>query len=107
MSHLSESHDARTLDRLELILGRILGGGVFLATVLLAVGLMLWAFRVEYAVSLPLLHAGLIALIVTPVLRVIVSVVGFALARDWFFTLVTLAVLAVLGGTFWAAMLQR
>jgi uncharacterized membrane protein len=104
MSHPSSPE---ALARLELIVGHILRVGVLVATGLLAVGLTLWVLRVERDTSLQLLHAGLITLMVTPVLRVVVSVVEFARARDWFFTLVTLAVLAVLGGTFWAAMLQR
>ncbi|MPZ17174.1 MAG: DUF1634 domain-containing protein [Luteitalea sp.] len=108
MTHLSSTASStETLARLELIVGRILRIGVVVATVLLVVGLALWVPRVEPTIALQLLHAGLITLMLTPVLRVVVSVVEFARARDWFFMLVTLAVLAVLGGTFWAAMLQR
>jgi uncharacterized membrane protein len=43
---------------------------------------------------------GLLLLIATPVLRVAVSVIGFALDRDRLFVLITLAVLAVLIGSF-------
>ena len=39
---------------------------------------------------------GLLLLIATPILRVAVSVIGFALARDRTYTLITAAVLAVL-----------
>ncbi|MGH9162347.1 MAG: DUF1634 domain-containing protein [Vicinamibacteraceae bacterium] len=104
---MRQASSPETLARLELVVGRILGVGVLVATGLLMVGLALWVLRVEPDTSLQLLHAGLITLMVTPVLRVVASVVEFARVRDWFFTLVTLAVLAVLGGTFWAAMLQR
>lgn len=43
---------------------------------------------------------GLLLLIVTPVLRVAVSVVGFAYERDRTFVLITLTVLVVLIGSF-------
>jgi len=47
-----------------------------------------------------LVMLGLLLLIATPVLRVAVSTVGFALDRDRRFVLITLAVLAVLIGSF-------
>ncbi|MGA2036023.1 MAG: DUF1634 domain-containing protein [Acidimicrobiales bacterium] len=47
-----------------------------------------------------LVMLGLLLLIATPVLRVAVSVIGFALDRDRLFVLITLAVLAVLIGSF-------
>ena len=47
-----------------------------------------------------LVMLGILLLIATPVLRVAVSVVGFALDRDRIFMLVTLAVLVVLIGSF-------
>lgn len=39
---------------------------------------------------------GLVVLLATPVMRVAASVVGFALEEDWLYTLITLAVLAIL-----------
>jgi uncharacterized membrane protein len=39
---------------------------------------------------------GLLALLLTPVLRVLVSVVMFALERDWLYTGITLLVFVIL-----------
>jgi uncharacterized membrane protein len=47
-----------------------------------------------------LVMLGLLLLIATPVLRVTVSVIGFARERDRRFVLITLVVLAVLIGSF-------
>jgi uncharacterized membrane protein len=47
-----------------------------------------------------LLAAGLLVLIVTPVLRVAVSVIGFAFERDWIYVGLTVLVLLVLLGSF-------
>jgi len=44
--------------------------------------------------------AGLLVLIATPVLRVALSVVGFALQRDWVYVGLTVLVLLVLLGSF-------
>ncbi|MCC6579713.1 MAG: DUF1634 domain-containing protein [Phycisphaeraceae bacterium] len=49
---------------------------------------------------------GLLLLIATPVLRVCVSVVAFALDRDWVFALVTLLVLIVLLASFLVGRLE-
>ena len=46
-----------------------------------------------------LLTVGLLALILTPFLRVAGSIVVFAWERDWRYTLITLVVLAVMIGS--------
>lgn len=43
---------------------------------------------------------GLLLLILTPVMRVVVSIVAFALERDWAFVAMTTVVLAVLAASF-------
>jgi uncharacterized membrane protein len=43
-----------------------------------------------------LVQVGLVILLLTPVARVVASVVGFALERDWLYVAVTAAVLAIL-----------
>jgi uncharacterized membrane protein len=48
-----------------------------------------------------LLHLGLVLLILTPVTRVLAVTAGFALARDWAFAALALAVLAVLATGAW------
>ena len=45
---------------------------------------------------LAIMQLGILALIATPVLRVALSLVGFALERDWVYVLCTAIVLAVL-----------
>ncbi|MFZ3217745.1 MAG: DUF1634 domain-containing protein [Candidatus Acidiferrales bacterium] len=53
----------------------------------------------EQAISLSplgLIQFGLLLLIATPVARVLFSVIGFALERDWMYVLVTLLVLGLL-----------
>jgi uncharacterized membrane protein len=45
---------------------------------------------------LGLIQFGLLLLIATPVARVLFSVLGFALERDWMYVVVTLLVLALL-----------
>ena len=54
-------------------------------------------------VSKTLLTLGLAILLLTPVARVVLSVVGFVRHRDWWFVLFTGTVLALLGASFTAA----
>jgi uncharacterized membrane protein len=84
--------------RLERELGRLLLAGVAIAAVLLAVGLALWFAGTSARADL-LLRAGLVALMATPIVRVVLSLAAFVRARDWFFVVMTLSVLAVLGVT--------
>jgi len=77
-------------------LGKTLGWGTILATVLLALGLLLSLARVESRLSSSLAHAGLIVLMCTPVARVVVSVGEYARQRDWTFLTLTLTVLGML-----------
>lgn len=46
--------------------------------------------------SLGIIQLGLLLLILTPVMRVIFSAVGFAAERDWLYLTITISVLAVL-----------
>lgn len=55
--------------------------------------------RLRAAQPLAVTELGLIVLILTPVVRVACSVVGFALERDWAYVLITLLVLVVLVGS--------
>jgi uncharacterized membrane protein len=89
---------ART-DRLERWLGRILTAGVLASTGLLAIGLALELLGAEHDVATALMNAGLIALMATPVARVVTSVVEYALERDWLFLTLTSAVLVILFGS--------
>lgn len=87
--------------RFEASAARALRVGVLAAAALLLVGLVLW--ELDSAAAPPLLEAGLVVLMGTPVFRVAVSVVAYLHARDWFFVATSLAILAVLLGAIWIA----
>lgn len=86
------------LRRFEAVAARVLGIGVLSSAALLAAGLAVWLTMGD-AWATPLLDAGLVALMATPAARVVVSLVEYLRARDWFFVATTLGVLAVLLAT--------
>jgi uncharacterized membrane protein len=89
----------------EVLLGRTLGIGVAISTVLLALGLVL-QLSVGGPVASMLLQAGLLVLMGTPMARVLLSCLEYIRQRDWFFAVSGLAVLVVLGITVWQATRQ-
>jgi uncharacterized membrane protein len=91
--------------RFELLLGRTLGIGVAISTALLALGLAL-QLTTGSPLASPLLNAGLLVLMGTPMARVLLSCLEYIRQRDWFFAVSGLAVLAVLGITVWQATRQ-
>jgi uncharacterized membrane protein len=103
----------------ELVISYVLRGGVLLAAAIIALGVVLFYARYLAAGGKPgpmsyphtvagaiagLAHGdplaviafGLLVLLLTPVLRVLVSVVSFALEHDWLYTGITLVVLVIL-----------
>jgi uncharacterized membrane protein len=89
------------------LLGRLLTAGIALSATCLGVGLIL--AYVDRARGLPngphpLLDAGLIILMVTPFVRVLVSLSEEIRDHNWFFASMTLIVIAVLCVTLWTAM---
>lgn len=78
---------------LERSIGVVLRAGVIASSACLAIGLALALVNGEQGPALFLLHAGVILLLITPVARVIVSIVQFASARDWTFMGLTIVVL--------------
>lgn len=106
--------------RAELIISNVLRGGVLLSAVVIAGGVI--AFYRRYLAAggrgvsnrpfphsltgvaqglsggdpLAIIALGLLILLATPVLRVAVSIVAFALERDWRYTAITTLVLAIL-----------
>ena len=70
--------------------------GVTISAILLAAGLGLWLFQPNHGVSMWLLNAGLIALMATPIMRVVVSFAEYISLGQWFFAGVTVLVLAEL-----------
>jgi len=86
-------------------LGRLLAAGVVLSAVLLGAGLALWMAGGATASAGWLLQAGLVALMATPVLGVLASLVEYVAERDWMFVGVTLTVLAILALTVFISLL--
>ena len=83
------------VEYLEDVIEKALTVGLALSTGLLLVGLILDAAT--------LLRWGIVLLMLTPVARVAVVTVGLALERDWTFTIVSFAVLAILASGIWVA----
>lgn len=81
---------------LERQLGRLLYAGVMSAAACLAIGLALWMAGMRAAVSNTILTTGLIILMLTPLARVVTSLVVYVRMRDWFFVATTVAVFVVL-----------
>jgi uncharacterized membrane protein len=79
----------------ERTLGRVLTVGTRVSTALLAIGLMAEGLR-AHAIAAPLLHAGLVALMATPVLRVAVSIAAFARRSEWWMVASASTVLVLL-----------
>jgi uncharacterized membrane protein len=88
--------DDAAIERLEITLGRLLRAGVTLAGACMTIGLVIWIVRGRGHFASPLLTAGLIILMMTPLARVFASLVVYAKQRDWFFVTTTLLVFVVL-----------
>lgn len=109
--------------RMELVIGTMLRWGVVASLALVVIGtavnFLQGAYRSPSSVAtaddvrrltttdaMPdepgqrLIVAGLLLLLATPVLRVVVSIVGFAIQRDAIFVAITAAVLALLVASF-------
>jgi uncharacterized membrane protein len=95
-----------TNDRVEAVLGRVLGAGSAASTVLLALGLLLTIAGPEAAATGALVRAGLIILMITPMARVLAATVAYARSREWSSALMAGTVLLVLFGSV-AVALQR
>ena len=81
-----------SIERLEEILGRVLGIGVKASSACLAAGLLLTFAGGNQTAAGALLMVGIVALLATPVARVGASTVGYASRRDWLFVTLTLIV---------------
>lgn len=90
-------------EALEQRLGRVLTVGTRLSTAVLAMGLAATFALPGSRFAQTLLTIGLLVLLLTPVARVAVSVVGYLGERDWWFVLYTGIVLALLIASFVAA----
>ena len=76
---------------LEVLIGRVLRIGVTASSICLAVGLVV--SLVAPGAGPAILNVGIVLLILTPAARVVLSIVEYATARDWTFTLLTTIVL--------------
>ena len=97
--------DSAQVPALERSIGFVLRAGVVASSTFLTVGLVLALLSGEQRTALLLLHAGVILLLITPVARVVVSIVQFATARDWTFMSLTLVVLVELMASAAAALI--
>ncbi|HEX6540547.1 MAG TPA: DUF1634 domain-containing protein [Ktedonobacterales bacterium] len=107
----------RRLRQAELIISHVLRGGVVVSAGIILLG-VLW-FYIQMAITghttltyphslsgiarrlgrgepLALIALGLLILLLTPILRVAVSIITFAIERDWLYTGITLLVLIIL-----------
>ena len=92
--------------RFERTLIRVMLAGVWLSACLLSVGLALRLALGRSSDGDALLHAGLLTLMGTPVLRIVMSIAEALRERDWFWLWSTIAVVLVLAGTVWYSFLK-
>ena len=95
-----------SLDRLERRLGALLRAGVLLSAGTLLAGLCAYLISGASPASDRVLGFGLVCLMATPLMRVLVSMVEYVKMRDWFFSAITVAVLAELAATVIYALLR-
>lgn len=79
----------------ELLLRWVYTAALAIAAPLLLTGLLLGEAR--------LLEAGVLTVMMTPLLGAVILAAAMAIARDWRFTAVALLVLAILGSSLYAA----
>jgi uncharacterized membrane protein len=112
-----EPEKDRRLRQAELAISHVLRGGVVISAAIILLGVV-W-FYLQMAISghatltyphtvvevaqefaqgdpLALVALGLLVLLLTPILRVAISIIIFALERDWLYTVITLIVLLIL-----------
>jgi uncharacterized membrane protein len=93
----------QTSESLERTIGVVLRAGVVGSSVCLAAGLLLSLFA-QGPLTAMLLNIGILVLLATPVARVFVSIVEYAVERDWPFVALTAIVLLELMASVAAAL---
>lgn len=105
------------LGQTELIISHVLRGGVVVSAAIILAGVV-WFYlqliitghavvtyphtipgiarRLTHGEPLALVTLGLLILLLTPIVRVAISILVFALERDWLYTAITLLVLIIL-----------
>jgi uncharacterized membrane protein len=81
---------------LDAVLGRVLGAGSAISTILLGAGLAMRLVAPSVEGGTMLMRAGLVILLATPIARVLATTVAYLRARDWRAATMTGAVLLVL-----------
>lgn len=94
------------LDRLEALVGRVLQIGSIASTSVLAIGLALTLAVPSFAAAQTITRFGLFVLLLTPVSRVVASIVEYGRDRDWLFTSLTSIVLAIIIGSLLIGVLE-
>jgi uncharacterized membrane protein len=84
------------IERLEVQVGRLLQTGVLMSAACLGIGLALWIARGSSTPANALLTCGLVVLMMTPLARVVASLIAYVRLRDWFFVGTTVMVFVVL-----------
>jgi uncharacterized membrane protein len=92
------SHDIE-IRRFERQLSLILARGIALSELILAAGLAQWALGLWPDTVDDVLTAGLVALMSTPIVRVLATLAEYVHTREWFFAAATLIVTGVLAAT--------
>lgn len=95
------------VDRLEHVVGRILRTGSWTSTAILAAGVVLTLAAPSFGPAHAIIRIGLLVLLLTPVARVVASVVEYANDRDWLFTLLTSLVLVIVVASLIVGLLER
>jgi uncharacterized membrane protein len=88
--------DEDAIARLEIQVGRLLQAGVAFSAVCLGAGLAIWMVFGPVRPATVMLTGGLIVLMITPLARVVASLVAYIRLRDWLFVAITLMVFVVL-----------
>ena len=91
-------------NRLERVISLVLRTGVVTSSVCLGAGLALSLIGASSLAEL-LLNVGVIVLLVTPVVRVLVSIADYTSERDWGFVMLTAVVLVELAASAVAALM--
>jgi uncharacterized membrane protein len=82
------------LERLERVVGRVLRIGSLTSASILAVGLLALVVP-SFAPARTIIRVGLFVLLLTPVARVVASVVEYVRDRDWLFASLAFIVLVI------------
>ena len=93
-------------NRIENLLGRVLGAGSMLSAALLAAGLLLLIVTPGTEAGTLVLRAGLVILMITPFARVLVATIAYVAAKEWSSALMAGTVLAVLAGSIVIALVR-